>query len=537
MFLLLGACAWMSDADLAHLRDADGDGAPVWDDCDDDNAAIGVAGVRYTDADDDGYGGVDAGTGCPEAGTSLASGDCDDTDPDAWPGAPPDTCAGTDADCDGRSDADIDFREVSLGGPGHDGTAADTPPEGLGSALAYGVVEGAGQVVAAGSPTETLLFAVDSARGDVVYDQSRQDRFAAIDGIGDSIAIGAMFVDLDDPADVAVGGASWAGGGVVAILDIPSSGGDYGVASATATWTGAAGDQAGASLAFVEGVSGVVSSLLYVGGPGADGGRGAAWILSLGASGEAGEHALEDVDYGLRASAGDTDLGLGTTVGSWFDDTGAAYLTAAAPGWDASARPDAGAVFVAGFGASDATTGAVATWVGPRTDSRAASALAHEDLDGDGRNELIVGVEGATWGANAGAGAVYVIDGAEVLSGGELADAGLVLGGEAEQRGLGRAVLVYHPTDGPPTLLLSSHDDRGCGDFGAVWRWRPDVDGASGTITLSDAYYRLQGELGSELGASLAEGGGYTDSETIDWVWAGAPAEARVAAFAFTAER
>ncbi len=114
--------------DTAPPEDADGDGFPVGEDCDDEDAAIHPdadeacdgadnncdgaidedgatdAPTWYTDADGDGYGDdatAQAACDAPVGGSAMG-GDCDDADPTFHPGAREDDCADpTDWNCDG----------------------------------------------------------------------------------------------------------------------------------------------------------------------------------------------------------------------------------------------------------------------------------------------------------------------------------------------------------------------------------------------------------------------------------------------------
>ena len=75
--------------------DADEDGVPEEEDCDDSNPDVSEFGMYYPDGDGDGYGDEEAGEeacGAPE-GFIEEAGDCDDSNPDAN-----DTTF--DADCD-----------------------------------------------------------------------------------------------------------------------------------------------------------------------------------------------------------------------------------------------------------------------------------------------------------------------------------------------------------------------------------------------------------------------------------------------------
>ncbi len=96
------------------LVDADGDGAPAGQDCDDQDPALNLS-----DADEDGFS-TCAGdcddqdpalnpTDADEDGFSSCAGDCDDRDAARFPGAQEDCGNGVDDDCDGLTDRDDPF--------------------------------------------------------------------------------------------------------------------------------------------------------------------------------------------------------------------------------------------------------------------------------------------------------------------------------------------------------------------------------------------------------------------------------------------
>jgi hypothetical protein len=78
------------------------------DDCD-GNADEGQTSTYYQDADGDGYGdGSISVQACgPSAGYAEQPGDCDDGDPDVYPGAP-EICDGVDSNCDTKVDTEFD---------------------------------------------------------------------------------------------------------------------------------------------------------------------------------------------------------------------------------------------------------------------------------------------------------------------------------------------------------------------------------------------------------------------------------------------
>jgi hypothetical protein len=91
------------DADAAVNPEGDEVCDGVDNDCDGatDGSGAADATTRYTDADGDGYGTSPADLGCDDATHALVGGDCDDTDVDAFPGAPEVCGSGVDQDCDG----------------------------------------------------------------------------------------------------------------------------------------------------------------------------------------------------------------------------------------------------------------------------------------------------------------------------------------------------------------------------------------------------------------------------------------------------
>src|SRR5262245_48609489 len=126
--LLLACVAGKAPSEAAQATDdADGDGFPTAEDCNDNDperfpGAVercdggdddcdseideGVIPTWYSDADGDGSG-VNALSQCEApAGYAAEGGDCDDADPAVHPGAV-EGCNGLDDDCDGVADDEI----------------------------------------------------------------------------------------------------------------------------------------------------------------------------------------------------------------------------------------------------------------------------------------------------------------------------------------------------------------------------------------------------------------------------------------------
>lgn len=87
---------------LAADEDLDGDGFSYFADCDDSDPDLAEPRSWYADSDGDGYPGGEAILACfqPE-GAFASANDCDDGDPEAFPGALEHRGDGVDQDCDG----------------------------------------------------------------------------------------------------------------------------------------------------------------------------------------------------------------------------------------------------------------------------------------------------------------------------------------------------------------------------------------------------------------------------------------------------
>jgi len=105
--LVLTGCFWITEAERDARWDLDGDGVERPDDCNDSDPELTGLVTFFADNDGDGYGDPLQSTEACGAPTGFVTNaeDCDDTRPEAKPGAP-EECNDVDDDCDGLVDED-----------------------------------------------------------------------------------------------------------------------------------------------------------------------------------------------------------------------------------------------------------------------------------------------------------------------------------------------------------------------------------------------------------------------------------------------
>lgn len=516
--IALVGCLFYTDED----RDRDGDGefaiAFGGADCDDENADINpkireVCNLRddncdgsvdngasdatdwYVDGDGDGIGGEATLRCFAETGISSAKGDCDDTNAAIFPGAVDDICTTTDEDCDGIGGTESMAYNARLGGE-------TGGIDGLGAAVANGQQDGVGEVLVAGSAAAgtTLIFALEQST-----DSDSSDHWARVEGGGNAVAFGDAFVTTADRDDLIIGDAAWnEGRGRVGIFQLAQTGGDHDWSTVTVTYEAPEpSDRLGEQMAFFQGDQGN-SSILMVGAPGTDEGRGAVYVLQLNAGGDTGFHDVATSSYGVVTSRDYViNASLGSSISAWDDASNRLYGVYGAPGEQGRFGTETGEFALSAIGTIDILNTATHRYIGAGAGDRFATALAVGDVDEDGLNEVLVSAPGRDTDGGNDAGTIYLLAGSLLQSNVEVGDleyemdqASIILEGDVEGRSLGRDLQLDGHTLIASAWLASCQGD----DPGAVYVF--DLT-SPGTFVASDEQRVIVGEPEAQAGTSL----------------------------------
>ncbi|MCB9741042.1 MAG: FG-GAP repeat protein [Alphaproteobacteria bacterium] len=562
LLFLAALCACTSGGD------ADGDGVPASGDCDDDDASVGGAVDVYTDADGDGFGDTETlAHVCLEEGLTRTPGDCDDADPATYPGATED-CSEADRDCDGdpvdgAPGAGLWYLDQDGDGYGVSGQFQLSCTALSGYAQASGDCDDADASVSPGEP-ETPYDGVDND-----CDSSTDDE--DVDGDGwTAQAVGGEDCDDQNPAinpdatdlvdgsrtDQNCDGVDGTDGDGDGVASIPSGGTDCDDTNAVmypgaprVCDDGVPNDCADAgeedrTCRHHETSLGLEYAEIQLHGahPGDYLGRSVGGVGDLTGNGfgdfvvvatlEGGGGVYRGRGYLFEGPA-DSVQSLSDAYGTWTGAADGAAISAVVGAGDFNGDGDPDMVFGPyGYdgGAAQLILGPVASGdhdlidadltlmaEGP-IDGAGLSLTTLEDLDGDGRDELVVSAYRNDGDATE-VGAFYLVHGFQpsahqVVS---LAHADVKVVGEDAYDWMGQTVASVGDVnlDGTPDLLVSAHQNDQTGtDAGLAYVVDgADLAGASGQLAVEDVAMRITGvAAGDRLGWDLAGIGSFDDS-------------------------
>jgi hypothetical protein len=388
-----------SDCDGADDYDQDGDGytsnAYGGDDCDDTAASVhpGAVDPWYDGVDSDCDGADDYDQdGDGYASDAYGGDDCDDTAVAVHPGAVDTWYDGVDQDCDGASDYDQDgdgFDSDAYGGDDCDDTDASYSPG------AADVLDGADQDC---DGVEDNPAATDVAAAWVSGDSAGQHIGAGgVAFVDDLDADGEDELVIATPDDGTNGGAVWLFGNT-------EVGAGATVGDAWLRLLGSSGDEVGA--AFVGGLDWDDDGVgdLAVGAPG----RATVYVAEPDSAVSA-SYAASSLAYATLSGATGSDFGADVATGD-FDGDGVGDLAVGAPGTSKGAvylflgAPGAGSL---SYSAADySVTGA------DSGDAIGRVLGGGGDTNGDGRDDLCVGVPNDDENSRADSGSAFLLMGA-----------------------------------------------------------------------------------------------------------------------------
>lgn len=495
---------------------------------------------------DTGDTGLPSGSSDRDGDGYTADVDCDDNDPNTYPGAP-ERCDGRNNDCDAGVDEEpVDGRtfhqDADLDGYGNPDVLVQACERSPGFVEDGTDCDDSSPLVNPGVAEVCNDGLDNNCDGDLGAcersgDLSLEEADAVLLGLGAGDQAGAAVASLGDMdgdgvGELAVGApradARGADAGAVYLLSARATG-ELGLDSAERAISGpTASYGAGGALAALGDVNGDGYADLLVGAPAGDGGgidSGGAFLFlgppgSWTVLGDATARLIGDVSYdgagGAVAAGGDltgdgvVDLLIGAEGygDGGFQSQGAIYVVSGATSGELRLRTGAGLV----VGAS-------------RYDRLGSAGAAAGDFNGDGVSDLAAGA--ATWNANDGTGRVYLIEGP--ISGRMGAeDAAAAWDGEAPLHNAGRSLSSGDLNgDGYADLAVGApgYDALGEGQGAVYVLYGPVV----GTGSLADAAARVEGAAAGDALGTAVDAGGDSNGDGRADLWVGAPGHDRAA--------